>query len=274
MATATVEPLFLLRRNLPPASGERDRFEALELCLAAERVSGRETIMGAQEIRGLWRIYPTNRTARTKLLIEGMAVRGHTVTLYDKNPFVLRGQGGAEAPATKLFISNLPLSVSDADIESALIRVGCVMRSNITRERMRDRDGKLTRFYTGRRFIFINVPDKPLDKTLKVGGFLTNVYHKEQPKKDPRDLTCSRCLEVGHGVWACHAAEIVCRACGMPGHRQGDTVCEALEETDGQAESHSDAVLSIWGPIGLNTTQSQENGQNVDTDTLGEGEKT
>ena len=82
MASATsqhTEPVFLLRRDLPPIDPTRmndtedqyDRYSALEICLAAERVAGRETILGAQEIRGLWRIYPMSRPARNLLLIGG-----------------------------------------------------------------------------------------------------------------------------------------------------------------------------------------------------------
>ena len=56
-----VEPVFLLRRHLP--FGEGPRYDTLELCLAAERESGLETVLGAQEIRGLWRVYPLTRTA-------------------------------------------------------------------------------------------------------------------------------------------------------------------------------------------------------------------
>ena len=64
-----VEPVFLLWRDLP--SGDGSRYNTLELCLAAERVSGAETILGAQEIRGLWPVYPLTRTAQQVLLING-----------------------------------------------------------------------------------------------------------------------------------------------------------------------------------------------------------
>ena len=53
---------FLLRRDLP--LNDSFKYDTLEICLAAEKVSGTETILGAQEIRGLWRVYPITRTAR------------------------------------------------------------------------------------------------------------------------------------------------------------------------------------------------------------------
>ena len=54
------------------------KYDTLEICLAAEKVSGTETILGAQEIRGLWRVYPLTRTARNKLLIENLTLRQKT----------------------------------------------------------------------------------------------------------------------------------------------------------------------------------------------------
>ena len=114
-----VEPVFLLRRDLP--SGDGSRHDTLELCLAAERVGGAETIFGAQEIRGLWRVYPLTRTARNVLLIEGITLRQQTVQVHDKNPVILRGGSGEEMPVTKVWISDIPISCEGKDIETALV---------------------------------------------------------------------------------------------------------------------------------------------------------
>ena len=92
MAASHVELMFLLRRSLPQlatsrsdaATGSTARITALDICLAAEETSGRETITGAQDIRGLWRTYPANRSARDKLLMEGISLRGHSLSLYTK----------------------------------------------------------------------------------------------------------------------------------------------------------------------------------------------
>ena len=84
--------------------------------------------------------------------------------MYDKNPFILRGQDGTESPSTKLWISEIPISCDDKDIESNLVRLGCVLRSPLILEEMRNRNGKLTRFLTGRRYVFMNVPTTPMEK--------------------------------------------------------------------------------------------------------------
>ena len=52
------------------------------------------------------------------------------------------------------------------EIETALVRLGCVLRSSLIKEKI----GKLTRFLTGRRFVFVNIPERPLERTVKIGG--------------------------------------------------------------------------------------------------------
>jgi len=226
MATASsVEPVFIRQKDLPQVNNQR--FDTLDFCLAAERVTGPETILGAQSIRGLWRIYPLTNQARDKLLIDGLSLGGRTIQVHNKNPFILRGQGGAEIPSTKLWLSDIPISISNEDIESALIRLGVTARSALFNERVRNKDGKLTRFLTGRRFMFINVPEKPLEKSVKIGPVTARLYHKGQPKEN-RVVKCSRCLKEGHTAAHCDS-DVVCRVCKQSGHRQGDPQCKSIE---------------------------------------------
>ena len=108
--------LFLLRLDLP--ANDSLKQDTLEICLAAEKVSGTETILGAQEIRGLWRVYPLTRTARNKLLIDNLTLRQKTVQVYDNNPFIVRGGSGEEVPVTQVWVSDIPISVDGKDIDS------------------------------------------------------------------------------------------------------------------------------------------------------------
>ena len=227
-----LSPFFLLRRDLP--ANDSLKYDTLEICLAAEKVSGTETILGAQEIRGLWRVYPLTRTARNKLLIDNLTLREKTVQVYDNNPFIVRGGSGEEVPVTKVWISDILISVDGKDIETALVRLGSVLRSSLINEKIRNKDGKLTRFLTSRRFVFVNIPERPLERTVKIGGFIARLYHKEQPRADPQRTTCSTCLERGHLVSACPNS-IRCGECRQEGHRRGDPVCDAV---------------SVWGPQG------------------------
>ena len=75
--------------------------------------------------------------------------------VYD-NPFIVRGGSGEEVPVTKVWISDIPISVDGKDIETALVRLGCVLRSSLINEKIRNKDRTLTRFLTGRRFVFVN----------------------------------------------------------------------------------------------------------------------
>ena len=235
---STVEPVFFLRRSLPTQGDTL--YDSLEICLAAEKVSGPETILGAQDIRGLWRVYPLSREARNCLLINGITLRGCTVQAHDKNPYIVR-ENGQEVPVTKVWVSDIPLSCDGKDIETALVRLGCVLRSSLIFEKIRNKDGKLTRFLTGRRFIFINTPAKPLERFLQIGGFNTRIYHKEQPKREPNQMECSKCLLKGHVAYNC-TNPVRCRQCFGEGHKSGDPSCPdvPLQQVDDKEESEAE----------------------------------
>ena len=224
-AVDLVEPVFIMKRDIP--EGLDPKFIELDICHEAERVSGKETIGACQIQHGsMYRLYATNRTARATLLTTGISLQQTSITVYDKNPFIMRNNPGSETPSTRVLIGEIPLSVSDDDIETALTRVGCVLRSKLFEEHFRDRDNKLTRFGTGRRFIFISVPSKPLEKTLKIGRFTASVYHKEQKQNRDPNRPCGRCLQPGHTRFTC-TNDVVCRECLLPGHMRGDATCTA-----------------------------------------------
>ena len=130
----------------------------LQVTVPAEKVSGVETLLGAQEIREL------ARTVRNKLLIDSLTLRQQTVQVHDKNPLIVRGGSGGEVPVTKVWISDIPILVDEKDIDTALVRLGCVMSSSLSNEKIRNKDGELTRFLTGRRSVFIGMPDRLLDR--------------------------------------------------------------------------------------------------------------
>ena len=48
---------------------------------------------------------------------------GHILTLFDKTPFILRGQDGMESPSTKLRISEVSICYGDKDNESVIVNV-------------------------------------------------------------------------------------------------------------------------------------------------------
>ena len=100
------------------------------------------------------------------MLINGLTAHGLHVKLHAKNPYIIQDQN-SESPYTRVWISDIPISVSGTDIESALLGIGCNLRSPLIQEKVRDRDGK------------------PLERTLKADIFNARIYHKEQPQKKP-----------------------------------------------------------------------------------------
>ena len=128
----------------------------------------------------------------------------------------------------------MPISVAESEIEFALKKLGCELRSEIKLERARDADSKLTRFLTGRRFVFITTPYRPLERTTTVGFFVARLFHKEQ-RLVKKIVKCSNCLEEGHHKSACDK-EVVCQTCKKPGHKKDDEKCTLMTDDENCVE--------------------------------------
>ena len=211
-------------------------------------------------------------TPGTIQLREGISLRGRALSLYDENPFILKGRDGKERPTTKLWISDIPLSCDGADIESAIVKLGCVLCSSLIFEKIRNKDARLARFLTGRRFSYTEVPASPLERSVKVGGFTARLCHKEQPKKERKPAKCTKCLQPGHWVSDCHN-DITCLVCYKSGHKRGDAACIAFPEqpeSGWDLPSGGDTVVSdsyifqdswectTWDPLADDTAASMD----------------
>ena len=238
-----VKPVFLRNSDIPHVQEQRPT--VLEICRAAEDVTGRFTIFGAQPLGGNWRIYPDNEEARRLLQVRGMCIRGVNiqVTAQNSNP-LLNNDVDVDKPFTKVWIDNVPISVAGSEFEDMLKSAGCELRSSMLFEKARDNDGKLTRYHTGRRFILISVPDTPLSSMYKVAGYNAKVYHKEQ-KEQRRKTVCSNCLQDNHHRSRC-TNPVVCHVCKQPGHKSGSPECHGTDgwETDSGeiGEKHAEAA--------------------------------
>ena len=117
----------------------------------------------------------------------------------DGNFFIVRDTNGEdrEIVTTKLFVGNILLSFSNEDIIKAANRLGMQARSKLFDERGRDDHGKLTRWKTRRRIVFIAVPSQPLPKEMPTGPFRGTLYHKEQKAA----ATCTKCLQKSVPLW-------------------------------------------------------------------------
>jgi hypothetical protein len=219
---ARVKPIFILTRDLP--FDPEDFVTTREICAKAEDLCGYGTMEGAQRIGGLWRVYPKTQAARMQLLISGIAIRNVHVRFHDENPFLLRDKNsqGGSVETTKLMISNIPISFANNELEEKLVSMGCQMASKLMDECDRDKAGKLTRWKTGRRFVFIAVPTTPLPTQINIGPFIARLFHREQ--KNTNSMVCGNCLQSGHRKHECKA-DIVCRRCHKSGHKSGDELC-------------------------------------------------
>ena len=143
---------------------------------------------------------------------------------FDKNPYIVKTPDGEkEVQTTKLIIGNLPISYSNDEIERKLLQLGCEPQSKLMMERDRDERGGLTRWLTGRRFVYIRIPDRSPGKKISIGSTTATLYHREQKNK-PENSTCSRCVTKGHLASSC-TNDIVCRTCKQPGHKSGHPSC-------------------------------------------------
>ena len=251
---SAVAPVFVLKRDLPP--GFEPKFTTLDICVASEMVAGVETILGCQQIRSLIHIYPSTQAARNALLTKGLEIGGISVTIYDTNPFSFGGRG--ETPATKVWLGGIPISFSNTtDIEAALVRMGCTLRSRVMLEKSRDREGNITRFLTGRRFAFISVPPKPLDREMKLGNITATIWHKEQPKTNAI-VRCGKCLQEGH--WSANCGnEVICRACKKPGHKEGDPECRIDDDVEEEERKSGSEDSSEYSTDDSSEEESSEN---------------
>ena len=177
-----VSPLFVKHSSLtPPSSGF---IKGIDICYALEKVSGSDTVDGVQRIGGLYRIYLNNQKAREDLLINGLDFNGCNVSLLAHNPFSVSDTG---KPTTKIVIGGVPLSVADSEIERVLLEQGVAMKSNLKLETYRDEEGKWTRFKTGRRFVYCEIPTLNIQPTIQIGLWRASIYYKEQIRPERPD---------------------------------------------------------------------------------------
>ena len=233
MGHAGIPPLYFKAWEVP------SDVDIPEICHAAERVSGVNTVEGAQLVKNLWRLYPLCNQSRSDLLLAGMEVRGRAVTLHDANPLAIRDPSEMEKSTTRLLIADLPLAMDEKDIKSGLDKLGVNLVSNFFFELARNADKSLSRFKTGRRFVFIETPERPLARVMKLGIFSARLFHKEQFAVQKK---CFNCQGLGHIAREC-PRDIMCHTCGREGHRMGDPEC-SLEKISEAHLSQPDPVPS------------------------------
>ena len=182
--------LFIRPSALPPmtpSAGKKYVDVGFELCEAMRMVKNVQpfNINGATKIRGLWRLDlkgENSLIARASILATGLSLRGHMVPVLSENPNLVDGQ-----ETSRLIITNLPFSVSNDALKSALIETGFQLgSSHVQWEMYRDDANDLSTYKNGKRYIYIAPPKLAVPRSIKVAGkfdaFLN--YKGPLPKTD------------------------------------------------------------------------------------------
>lgn len=184
MATVSVSqkciipPIFIPPRNLmnignSPLYGQ-------EIIKSIETSVGEENTVCVQKVNSTWRITVKTKKVRADILTKGLVVRGHSVQVLSKNPHLIDGQ-----EAVRLMISNIPYEVSEQEIKKALTPLGLKFGSELHWEYYYEQNNaSFCKVKTGKRYVFIKPPEKPLPAFIKVlGKYKGYLTLKEEGKK-------------------------------------------------------------------------------------------
>ena len=224
----TAKPVFVKAECLP------NKTSVVELLDTVLAVIGRGTIAAAWKQSGTWLIYPWTEEARAKMVTNIYSIHGKQFELDGNDPSHIPAVGEFK-PRTKLTVSNLPLEVSNPNIGKCLAEAGFVLRSPVKHDVIKTSSGDEA--MGGKRFVYIDLPQKKTSKFLKIGKFTAFLFFKEM---EDTKATCRQCLQPGHRAKDC-TNDPVCYTCKKPGHKRGDPRCdlgnEAPEEIVPKANS-------------------------------------
>jgi len=198
---------------------------SVDLCQAMAAVVGKERVLGAQKIRGVWRLYISSEEARVELIAQGLEINAVSVVLYPENPYSQRS--GEKKETIKITVKDIPLSYSNDEVESLLKSLGAKLEGSVQYSKARDSKGKLTDFLNGDRFVFADKQHllaHPLKRFAICGLFECRIFHGGQVD----DRVCSNCQKTGHTYRNCQLPE-ACMVCKEANHTAGSPVCSYYE---------------------------------------------
>ena len=151
-----------------------------EICKAMAMVTGENSVECVQKVNGKWRLTVKSKTERASILLNGLSIRGHSVQVLGQSPNMINGE-----ESVRLMIANVPYEVSDEDIRKALETLQIKIGAEIHWEYFQDEQKKWLKAKTGRRFVFMQPPDKPLPNYVSVTGrHRAYLSYKDQKAKD------------------------------------------------------------------------------------------
>lgn len=154
--------LFILPSSLPAEVSGPIHKVGYDICQSMASLIGVDKVDGAQLINSTWRLQTKDFQSRTALLVNGLTIAGYTIQCLGKSPYLVDGK-----ETIKLILGNVSLNAPDDDIKNALSSIGLKLGSEVYFEYYRDPLEKLTTFKSGRRFVYIAIPDNKLPRNLK-----------------------------------------------------------------------------------------------------------
>ena len=144
----------------------------------------------------------------------------------------------------RAIIGNVPLSVSNTEIYDSFSAIeGVQTRSKLYYEGYRNEDKTLTSFKTGRRFIYIDTPKKPLPRFFQVGSWRATLYHYGQKEKL---IPSEDIIQNKDDNNTCNdAPPVVGQQTGIDSDT-GDTQTKTSDSRDGKSQEKSDQMFSLF----------------------------
>lgn len=218
-------PLYFMNNDVE----NNNNLAEIDICLAMEDVITASCVIGCQKIRNLWRLYTNTAISRITLLQNGLNISNQHITVYSDNPSTSQDMRRFIKPV-KILVKDVPMTLDNDSVQHMLLSNGSKLTSNVKYSLLRDRDGQLTKYTNGDRFVFADRNEtiqNPLPRCILIGSFVARVIHEGQILNQP----CSRCLESDHPTWRCKNQEI-CATCKEPGHIAGSTECTYFTENN------------------------------------------
>ena len=136
----------------------------LEIVRAIQEITGEiGDVICVQKTQGVWRINPKTKSDRAKILLRGITVRGHAITVLGTSPRLVNG-----LQTIRVNIANIPYEIPDSEVQVALDLLELKFGSSILYEFYKDEEKQPTSVKTGRRYVNIVPPSKPLPEYIKV----------------------------------------------------------------------------------------------------------
>ncbi|CAC5418309.1 unnamed protein product [Mytilus coruscus] len=211
----SVKPVFIQETDVFGSISDGETLKKLylthsEMYKAVGEVVPERTIIGLQRIRGLWRIYLDDESERDILISKCLKIRGKSIWIYSRNPRVTAHEN---INNVRIRVKDIPLSADDGQIIREMEKHGCSILSNM-RERLRY-NNKVTNCLTGDRIIICDGPlTEHIPRSILIGKYRATIIYRDQPRNNPQNMKCSKCLQEGHQTKDC-INDWVCRSCGQ-----------------------------------------------------------